>query len=142
MFKLAEKWSQHIWLALTWSIVTQTLLSLPGSLFPSRGLFNIPFLDKIAHLFLFGGLVFCWSVYHYFRKRPPAITAKRMWLIVILTFVYGILLEFFQKNFIPNRSFDEGDILADLVGGLIGYLVTQWFISWNNRRKLSMNHIK
>jgi hypothetical protein len=135
MFKLLGKWSQHIWLAVAWSVITQTLLSLPGSFFPGRGLFSIPNLDKIAHLVLFSGLVFCWSLFFYFRKKPPAITQSFIWSIVLLAFTYGILIEFFQKNFIPNRSFDRGDIVADLVGSLIGYLLTQWFLTWNGRHK-------
>ena len=136
MFKLAGKLSQQIWLAASWSIFTQVLLSLPGSLFPGGGLFSIPNLDKIVHLFLFGGLVFCWCLYFYFRKSPPSVSSFLMWSIVLMVFAYGILLEFFQKNFIPNRSFDRGDIVADLVGSLIGYLVTQWFIAWTNRHKV------
>jgi VanZ family protein len=135
MFKFFGKWGHQIWLAVSWTVITQVLLSLPGSIFPGRGLFRIPFLDKIAHLVLFGGLVFTWSLYIYFRKRPPAISLATVGLLIILTFAYGIAVEFFQKNFIPNRSFDRGDILADLGGSLIGYLVTQWFIHWHSRRE-------
>jgi VanZ family protein len=135
MFTLARKWSQHIWLALVWSIITQILLSLPGALFPGGGLFKIPNLDKVAHLFLFGGLAFCWSLFIYYRKRPAAISPRQIWTVVLLVFAYGIIMEFVQKNFIPNRSFDKGDIVADMVGSLIGYLVTQWFINWESRHK-------
>ena len=135
MFKLFGRWSQHIWFAVIWTISTQVLLSLPGSIFPGHGLFSIPFLDKIAHLGLFGGLVFSWCLYLYFRKRPPGISYSAAVVVISLAFVYGIAVEFFQKNFIPNRSFDIGDIIADLVGSLIGYLVTQWFIHWHNKRE-------
>ncbi len=136
MFKLAGKWSQHIWLAVFWSILTQVLLSLPGSFFPGHGLFSIPFLDKIAHLGLFGGLVFCWCLYLFFRKKPATIAPAIVWTVISLAFIYGIIMEFVQKNFIPNRTFDRGDIVADLAGSLLGYLVTQWFLHWNNRQKL------
>ncbi len=136
MFKLFDKWSQHIWFAVTWTIITQVLLSLPGSIFPGRGLFSIPNLDKVAHLFLFGGLVFTWCLYLYFRSSPAGISTTIIGLVIILAFSYGIAVEFFQKNFIPNRSFDRGDIVADLAGSLIGYLVTQWFIRWHNKREV------
>jgi len=36
--------------------------------------------------------------------------------------MYGIGMEFIQKYFIPNRSFDVGDILADATGCAIGVL--------------------
>ena len=135
MFKLFGKWSQHIWFAAIWTVLTQIALSIPGSLFPGHGLFRIPQLDKIAHVGLFGGLVFTWCLYLYFRKSPPAISFATAGLVVLLALVYGIALEFFQKNFIPNRSFDRGDIIADLAGSLIGYIVTQWFVHWNTRRE-------
>lgn len=35
---------------------------------------------------------------------------------------YGVLLEFVQHYFIPNRSFDPFDMLADATGALIAFL--------------------
>jgi len=35
---------------------------------------------------------------------------------------YGIAMEFVQKYFIPFRSFDLGDIIADGIGCAAGYL--------------------
>jgi VanZ family protein len=40
--------------------------------------------------------------------------------ISLLSLVYGIGMEFVQKYFINNRSFDEGDIIADAVGCTLG----------------------
>src|ERR1700730_9192143 len=133
MFKIIKKISRNIWLALIWSIVTQVLLSLPGSVFPSKGLFSIPHLDKVAHLGLFGGLVFFWSLFFYFKKPAPAIGSGTLWLIVFLATAYGVIMEYIQKYFIPNRSFDRGDIVADMAGSLIGYLLTQAFLKWHRR---------
>jgi VanZ family protein len=133
MFKLVRKISRNIWLALIWSILTQVLLSLPGSVFPSKGLFSIPHLDKIAHIGLFGGLVFFWSLFIYFKKPDPAIGSGTLWAIVFFAIAYGIIMEFIQENFIPNRSFDRGDIVADIVGSLIGYILTQGFLRWYAR---------
>ena len=43
--------------------------------------------------------------------------------------VYGIIMEYIQKYFIPNRSFDLVDILADTIGSIAGLLVaTKLFI--------------
>ena len=46
-------------------------------------------------------------------------------LFAILWLVYGIAMEFVQQNFIPNRSFDVGDIIADGVGCVIGFLFSR-----------------
>jgi VanZ family protein len=128
MLKFLAKWSEHIWLAIMWSLITLILLCLPGSVLPSHGLFSLPFIDKIAHLGLFGGLVFFWSLYYYFHRRPNIITVRLSWTIVFCSFLFGVIMEFVQENFIPNRSFDVGDIIADLAGSLIGYLITHWYI--------------
>ena len=37
--------------------------------------------------------------------------------------VYGVIMEYVQKYFIPNRSFDIGDILADAIGSIAGLVV-------------------
>lgn len=132
MLNFLGKWSQQIWLALIWSITTLILLCLPGSVIPSHGFFSLPFIDKIVHLILFGGLVFFWSLYSYFHRHPNIITVRVSWIIVLLSFLFGVIMEFVQKNFIPNRSFDGGDIIADLVGSLFGYFVTHWFLKYQS----------
>lgn len=44
-----------------------------------------------------------------------------MW-IAIIAFLYGIGMEFVQRYLVLNRSFDGGDIIADGIGALAGYL--------------------
>jgi VanZ family protein len=41
-------------------------------------------------------------------------------LIGVFCLVYGIGMEFIQKYFITNRSFDSGDIIADGIGCVLG----------------------
>jgi VanZ family protein len=41
-------------------------------------------------------------------------------LIGIIGLIYGAGMEFVQKYFIPNRSFDIGDIIADGIGCTMG----------------------
>ena len=43
-----------------------------------------------------------------------------LWLAIIWT-IYGVGMEFVQRYFIPNRSFDPGDIMADAAGCGIGF---------------------
>jgi VanZ family protein len=45
--------------------------------------------------------------------------------IAIYFFIYGIAMEFVQKYFIPNRSFDLKDVLADGLGCSIGLLISR-----------------
>lgn len=78
-------------------------------------------LDKWIHIFLFGimALTLCWTVY---KNNHRHTTKNTTWFIVaaLICLAYGIIMEFVQKNYIPNRSFDNGDIIADAIGSFLG----------------------
>ncbi|HEY0679964.1 MAG TPA: VanZ family protein [Chitinophagaceae bacterium] len=134
MFSRLALISQKLYVPLGWTLLTQLLLSIPGSLFRGPGFFRIPHLDKIAHLILFGGLTFFWILFYYYRHG----TEKKSlaWMIILLVSLYGIAIEFFQFNFIPNRSFDIWDIVADICGAICGYLATIWILKRSTRTPL------
>jgi VanZ family protein len=92
------------------------LLTLPGSVIPKEGWLDDIWFDKWVHIGMFAimAFLFCRGVY----------TKKLVYFIIcgIACLGYGIAMEFIQKNFIANRSFDGGDIIADGVGSLIGVL--------------------
>ena len=107
--------------AVAWTIAIQVLLCLPGSTIPSGGLFNIPQLDKIVHVILFGGCTALWCYYFYLKKKSAASLKTVFFIIYLLVAANGIILEFIQRDYIPNRSFDEGDIIADILASSIAY---------------------
>ncbi len=43
--------------------------------------------------------------------------------IALLSLIYGIAMEFVQRDYIPNRGFDGWDIVADAVGSLAGLYI-------------------
>ncbi len=109
------------YVAIAWTLLIQVLLCLPGSTLPSGGVFEIPQLDKIIHTILFGGLTGFWC-YYFFLKGMPASRLKTLFFVVyLLTAINGIALEFVQRDFIPNRSFDQADIIVDLIAASIAY---------------------
>ena len=129
MFSRLVQVSRKLYVPLGWTIITQILLSLPGSLFEGSGLFHIPNLDKIAHLGLFGGLALLWNLFYYNRNQasPRGVLKNNTftpWIILLLIGLYGVAIEFFQFYCIPRRSFDVGDIVADIIGAMCGYLAT------------------
>jgi VanZ family protein len=99
----------------------QILLCLPGNNFPSSDLFEIPELDKIVHVAFFGAFVILWCYFFYLR----IINQRKLNLAFFLVFLFaafnGIIIEYIQAGFIPFRSFDEGDIIADLIGASVAY---------------------
>lgn len=114
--------------AIIWFLITIVLFTLPPSRLPDDEIFKIPQQDKIIHFIIFLSLVylFSWPL----TKSTLTTLQKRSWYITIALYalVYGIAIEFIQKYFVPNRSYDGWDILADAVGCLAGCIfVTRRF---------------
>jgi len=84
---------------------------------------KIPGVDKLIHVGLFGALAFLWSgALSKIKKKSISMQQLFAW-IALGSSVYGIIMEFVQKYFIPNRSFDIGDILADTIGSIAGLVI-------------------
>ncbi len=114
------------WPALLWTIGIFVLLSIPGQEFGEPP--GIPHLDKAIHAFLCGMHVWLWSFYLHTRlKKGSSRNALFFWIFVI-TCMYGILLEYHQKYFVPNRGFDYNDMIADIAGATIGWWIARWQI--------------
>jgi VanZ family protein len=81
--------------------------------------FHYLLIDKLIHICLFGSLAL--SIFLYFQDSTNSslktIRAKAVALIFCI--LYGIGLEYYQKYFVPSRSFDVVDILADAMGALL-----------------------
>jgi hypothetical protein len=131
MLALIRRIFEYKFFPACWTFFIIILLCLPGSMVPGTGVFGIPNLDKFVHIFLFGTNVLLWG-WHYSQLVGTHQPFKKIVLLdVLLTVALGIGLEYVQKYWIPNRSFDRNDILADLVGALIAGV---WLV-WRSNRK-------
>ncbi len=63
-------------------------------------------------------------------KENDPVKLKRVFLYIAAASAgYGIVMEFVQLFWIPNRAFELKDILADTLGSLIGLsLSSRWYI--------------
>jgi len=106
------------------------LLSMPGSDIQGRSwisfIMHLPYADKVVHMGLFGSLAL--SIFFYFEQLSTigfkSIRAKA--LSLILCILYGIAMEYYQKYFVPSRSFDVIDMLADAIGALLALPFFNW----------------
>ncbi|HEY8388277.1 MAG TPA: VanZ family protein [Parasegetibacter sp.] len=107
--------------AISWSLLIIVLLSIPGNELPDAGPFTNLMLDKWAHIFLFLILtaLFCYPL----KSRVTKLRTRFMVRIVIVSSIFGIIMEFVQHYFVPKRSFELGDIVADIVGAVAGFLI-------------------
>jgi VanZ family protein len=117
--------------AVAWFLLSTFLLCLPGDELPRAKLFDIPFFDKYVHIALFGGLVFFFCL-PFNRSSIPAVKVSN-WFVTISLYAlaYGIVMEFVQKYFVPNRSFDIVDILFDALG-----IATSAILMWSWYKKI------
>lgn len=102
-----------------WTVIVIILLCLPGSAIPSTGVFSTKGIDKVAHVILFGGIVLLWGFNLYFRRNEKSKWQQIIVLLTLFSVGLGIGLEFLQRDYIPNRSFDGYDVIADSVGAII-----------------------
>lgn len=111
---------------IAWFFIVLILMCLPGEELPSTDWLNIDFLDKWLHIGVFGFLVFlfCWPFYHSVFNRK----ARKHYFIkiAISCSIWGLVIEFIQKFFIPGRSFDLFDWAADAIGAILGFYLCRY----------------
>lgn len=96
-----------------------------GSNFPEsiKDLFSY---DKLGHALAYG--VLSATYFYAIRQSKKALTIKEMIFVCLGTILYGILLEFIQYTFFPGRYFEVLDILANIMGIVISFLIFKQLI--------------
>jgi hypothetical protein len=107
---------------LSFTLFTILLMCLPGSMVPGTGIFALKNLDKIVHVMLFGMNVLFWGWHYQAAGREPTNLRFIFIAATLLMITLGIIMEYVQLYFIPNRSFDGYDIIADIIGSVIAGL--------------------
>ncbi|PHS63471.1 MAG: hypothetical protein COB12_09240 [Flavobacterium sp.] len=108
------------------------LLITIAFLFPARVGVKINFiipLDKIIHSSIYLILAFLWNCYFYLTKNKDAIK-KSVFTILGLCLTYGIIIEILQEQFVQYRGADIFDVLANMIGAMVGTII---FLNVKNR---------
>ncbi|HUC81794.1 MAG TPA: VanZ family protein [Flavisolibacter sp.] len=108
-------------LAIAWLLVISVLFFLPGSALPKETWLNDIQFDKWVHFGFFALLLFLWRFF-----LPAA--KKYSWFLLLGALFYGLGVELVQHYLIANRSFDMGDVAADMAGAVAGILFWQGYI--------------
>ncbi len=104
--------------------------------FSSLSLRNIgspfPYSDKVVHLFEYAilAILLFRALYISLSKKYLRYTGL---IVIILCFAYGVSDEFHQ-SFVPSRSSDIYDLLADTTGAIMGTFSCVYFLSMRNKR--------
>ena len=117
---LRWKFFRYKTVAIGWLLLISILFVLPGSTLPPTGWFYKFNPDKWVHIGFFAILIFLW------RSAFDGKFRNYHSLLLFAAFFYGLLVEFVQKQWVPNRSFDIYDVIADMVGSVLGLALWIW----------------
>jgi VanZ family protein len=114
---LRWKFFRYKSVALGWLVLMCILFFLPGSAFPQENWLDQIHFDKWVHVGLFAVLLFLW--------RSSFDWSANYYVILLLfcALAYGLAVEFIQKFWVANRSFDLFDVLFDMIGSALGLFV-------------------
>ncbi len=119
---------KNFWPAIVWAIVIFLLCSAPGKSIPSADWMRWINVDKWVHAFLY--FVLFLTCYNGYRKF-----AGNWKIYFILSFAicvaYGIGIELVQAFFLPDRSGDVPDAVANSMGSVFAVLaIRTWSKTW------------
>lgn len=109
---------KKFWKTSLWIFIIFYLLFSPGNTLPNSGTINIPHLDKLVHLIMFAVLILVFLIDS--REYRNRILLALMFSLTIL--VFAGLSEYIQFKYIPGRSGNLLDFLADCCGIVVGIL--------------------
>ncbi|RAJ03952.1 VanZ like protein [Chitinophaga skermanii] len=119
--------------AILWIILILVLCTLPGKDLPSVSFLDKIHFDKIVHFGMFAGVVVLLG-FGYF-KNFGRIPRGFITVSVIGASAMGLAIEYIQKYFIANRSFDLYDFLFDTLGALFGALVLRFWLKYQSKKR-------
>ncbi len=115
---------KYYWPALLWSILIFVLSAGPGVQVPSSWM-DLISVDKFGHAGVYGILtiLICWGSW----KKRTALTNALLLFGLTISSTFGIIMEGMQYFFFPHRYFEVLDIIANIIGSLIGLLLFYLF---------------
>lgn len=87
---------------------------------------NIVGIDKIVHILLHLFFTFFWGITLVKNGRLSSFS-KVVYVSFLLSFLFGLLIEFIQGYFTTSRSADVTDILANVFGALFAIAILYRF---------------
>lgn len=116
--------SRYLLLAV-WAVIILVLCGLPPQDVEKMKLFNFPQLDKFVHMALYLGFgLFVMAVLTLHKRLRGT---KTIYLIAIaICALYGWIIELLQRYLFVGRSYELLDLLADIIGAVLGVLLYNW----------------
>lgn len=121
---------RHQILTLLWAIFIAFATLTPGESMPEVDFWDFANADKLAHFGVFAVLSFLMIRGFLLKSSLFGLKNKKIIFTLVITIIYGGLIEYAQ-SFIPGRSIEFNDMLANGFGSAIGVFVHS-FLKKNN----------
>ena len=115
--------------SIAWASLIVLLSGLPGSNFPHFTFWEKIGIDKLAHAFFYGVLLVLITVGLVKQYRFSSYRKKSLRVAFLITLVFGIIVEMLQEVIFYQRLADPADVMANLVGCLMGVAYFRWNFS-------------
>ena len=135
MHRLTRKY----WPGSLWALMILLLTGLPGDYFPKVVSFwDWLSPDKLVHFFIFGVFTFLllWGYRAQYLQESKRFVIVRN--VLIIGFFYSGLTEFLQAYVFVGRHGNLFDLLANIIGCLIGVMLFKLVIRKNKRENKSL----
>ena len=104
-------------LALSWTLLIAFFCLIPSTSLPG---ISVPNIDKLVHVSFHFVFTTLWFLF--FEKYLSSNNyLKPLRIALVLSFLYGIVIEIFQELFTTTRRADIHDVMANLVGAILAY---------------------
>jgi len=113
---------------IAWFFVVLVLVTIPGKDLPTPDNWMIAIdYDKLIHIGVFGLLAFLFMYPFGKSSLPPKQKLHYFIRFALVTIVWGYTTEILQKFYIPGRSYDLADWLADSIGGILALVISKFY---------------
>ena len=109
--------------ALAWTTLTLYVCLIKSSSVPTVNIIGI---DKIVHILLHLVFTFFWGI-TMIKSEKLVSFSTTMRYTFLLSFVFGLIIEFLQNYFTTSRSGDVKDVLANVFGALFAIALLYQF---------------
>jgi VanZ family protein len=105
--------------AIVWLTLILFATLSPGKQLPKTP--DINGFDKLIHLGLFLILTLLWNrAWDVISGKPKTLNKSKLFTnYLVFGILFAILVEYLQQ-YVPDRSFDYGDMIANITGGTLG----------------------
>ena len=106
--------------AAVWMVIIVSISLWPSEQIPG---IDLPYIDKAVHLLMYGilaiaGMYGFSGQYNFYRKRYSYAA-----LTILLSAIFGTIMEVLQYFIASGRNFESQDILANIIGSLAAAII-------------------